>query len=93
MTVSPTVVAYWGTGGNNVPIFIEPNGIRQFTPEETERIQGFPVGYTAIHGEKTPKGHRYQALGNSWAVPVVKWIFEKMEAIAKSSSCPVSDRP
>lgn len=46
--------------------------IRRFTPLESERLMGFPDKYTDIEGAKPT--NRYQALGNSWAVPVVKWI-------------------
>jgi DNA (cytosine-5)-methyltransferase 1 len=53
--------------------------VRRLTPVECERLQGFPDGYTAIPWRKNPAsecpdGPRYKALGNSWAVPVVRWI-------------------
>jgi DNA (cytosine-5)-methyltransferase 1 len=53
--------------------------VRRLTPVECERLQGFPDGYTAIPWRKKPAsecpdGPRYKALGNSWAVPVVRWI-------------------
>lgn len=48
-------------------------GVRRLTPTECERLQGFPDGYTNIK-DKCPDGPRYKALGNSWAVPVVRWI-------------------
>ena len=57
---------------------------RRFTPRECERLQGFPDGYTDIpyNGkEHAPDTHRYRALGNSFAVPVVKWIFERIQAV------------
>ena len=47
--------------------------VRRLTPVECERLQGFPDNYTKI-ADKTPDGPRYKALGNSWAVPVVRWI-------------------
>lgn len=48
-------------------------------PVECERLQGFPDNYTRIPyrnkpADKCPDGPRYKALGNSWAVPNVKWI-------------------
>ncbi len=52
--------------------------VRKLTPIECERLQGFPDNYTNIK-ENTPDGHRYKALGNSMAVPVMKWIGEKIE--------------
>ena len=53
--------------------------VRRLTPVECERLQGFPDGWTQIpYGKKPkeqcPEGHRYKALGNSMAVPVMKWI-------------------
>ena len=37
---------------------------------------GFPDNYTKISESK--KSNRYQALGNSWAVPVIKWIGQRI---------------
>lgn len=53
--------------------------VRRLTPIECERLQGFPDNYTQIQWRKKsiencPDGHRYKALGNSMAVPVMKWI-------------------
>ena len=53
--------------------------VRRLTPIECERLQGFPDGYTQIPWRKKPAdqcpdGPRYKALGNSWAVPNVRWI-------------------
>lgn len=53
--------------------------VRRLTPEECEKLQGFPPGYTMIPWRKKPAdqcpdGVRYKALGNSWATPVVSWI-------------------
>jgi len=55
--------------------------VRRLTPVECERLQGFPDGYTNIPWRKNPEspdGPRYKALGNSWAVPVVRWIGERI---------------
>ena len=51
--------------------------VRRLTPVECERLQGFPDGYTNIpwRGKpEAPDGPRYRALGNSWAITVIKWI-------------------
>ena len=51
--------------------------VRRLTPTECERLQGFPDNYTNIPWRKQPEspdGPRYKALGNSMAVPVMKWI-------------------
>jgi DNA (cytosine-5)-methyltransferase 1 len=61
--------------------------VRRLTPVECERLQGFPDGYTDIklRGKDTPDGPRYKALGNSMAVPVMRWIGERIEAVDKLS--------
>ena len=56
--------------------------VRKLTPIECERLQGFPDGYTSIK-ENCPDGHRYKAMGNSMAVPVMKWIGERIELVSK----------
>ncbi len=55
--------------------------VRRLTPVECERLQGFPDNYTNIK-EKCPDGPRYKALGNSCAVPVVRWIGERIAKAA-----------
>jgi len=52
--------------------------VRRLTPTECERLQGFPDGYTDVR-TTTPDGPRYKALGNSMAVPVMKWIGERIQ--------------
>lgn len=50
--------------------------VRRLTPTECERLQGFPDGYTQVPYRNKPAadGPRYKALGNSMAVPVMRWI-------------------
>ena len=59
--------------------------VRRLTPRECERLQGFKDDYTIIPWKKgeSPDGHRYKALGNSMAVPVMKWIGERINEINK----------
>lgn len=62
--------------------------VRKLTPVECERLQGFPDNYTKIPyrgkpAEKCPDAPRYKALGNSWAVPVVRWIGERINLALK----------
>ena len=47
-------------------------GVRRLLPVECEILMGFPKDYTAL--DKAADGPRYKALGNSMAVPVVRWI-------------------
>lgn len=61
----------------NGSLFVVQDGrIRRLSPLECERMMGFPDNYTNIHGAR--RTHRYQAIGNSWAVPVVCWIGERL---------------
>ena len=55
---------------------VQDNRIRRLSPLECERLMGFPDGYTDIPG--ATRTTRYQALGNSWAVPVIRWIGERL---------------
>lgn len=58
--------------------------VRRLTPAECERLQGFPDGWTDVpyrgkeHPTDTP---RYKALGNSMAVPVMRWIGERIQMV------------
>ena len=61
----------------NGSLFVAQDGrIRRLSPLETERLMGFPDHYTDLAGAK--RTHRYQATGNSWAVPVVEWIGKRI---------------
>jgi DNA (cytosine-5)-methyltransferase 1 len=55
--------------------------VRRLTPIECERLQGFPDDYTNIK-EKCPDGPRYKAMGNSMAVPVMKWIGQRIKELS-----------
>lgn len=73
-----------GTGRGN-PIVNAGMSVRRLTPTECERLQGFPDGWTAIPWKGKPAaycpdGPRYKALGNSMAVPVIRWIARKIES-------------
>jgi len=54
--------------------------VRRLTPVECERLQGFPDNYTNIR-ENCPDGPRYKAMGNSMAVPVMRWIGERINMV------------
>jgi DNA (cytosine-5)-methyltransferase 1 len=68
----------WRSNGTPVEaVAIQNMAVRKLTPVECERLQGFPDNYTNIK-ENCPDGPRYKALGNSMAVPVMKWIGERI---------------
>ena len=79
--VSPTMLA-----GGDPPAVAKGMAVRRLTPTECERLQGFPDGFTQIPyrnkpADKCPDGPRYKALGNSMAVPVMRWIGERIQAV------------
>ena len=83
-TVAPTLKA-GDSGTNRTPSAHVGMAVRRLTPRECEALQGFPQDYTAIPWRKKPAdecpdGPRYKALGNSWAVPVVRWIGTRIQA-------------
>lgn len=57
----------------NGSLYVSQNGrLRRFSPLECERLMGFPDEYTNISNAKAT--NRYQAVGNSWATPVIRWL-------------------
>jgi DNA (cytosine-5)-methyltransferase 1 len=72
--------------GAHAPAIATPTQVRRLTPRECERLQGFPDDYTAIPWRKKaadlcPDGPRYKSLGNSMAVPVMRWIGERIAMV------------
>ena len=80
--VSPAVTCGNESGAKNI---LHDMAVRRLMPVECERLMGFPDGYTLIPvGKKlAADGPRYKQLGNSWAVPVVRWIGERIDAQVK----------
>ena len=73
----PTLRAFQGGEG----VGIIAGGIaRRLTVREWERLQGFPDDYTAIdyRGKPASDNVRCQAVGNSFPVPIVRWIGERI---------------
>ena len=69
-----------GRAGIGVGAIQYGTAVRRLTPRECERLQGFPDDWTAITHRNKPAadGPRYKALGNSMAVPVLRWIGERI---------------
>ncbi len=61
---------------NGSLFIVQDERLRRLSPLECERLMGFPDNYTNLHGAS--RTNRYQAIGNSWAVPVVKWIGSRL---------------
>lgn len=63
--------------------YVAASAVRRLTPRECERLQGFPDDYTLIPYRKgqAADGPRYKALGNSMAVPVMRWIGQRIAQV------------
>jgi DNA (cytosine-5)-methyltransferase 1 len=70
------------TGGEGQPAY-PAMAVRRLTPVECERLMGLPDNYTLIpyRGKPAADGPRYKALGNSMAVPVMRWIGERIQMV------------
>ncbi len=80
---SDCLYAAYGTKWNgnaaafNGSLYFAQNGrLRRLDPLECERLMGLPDNYTLL--EKCKDTQRYQAVGNSWAVPTIRWIANRL---------------
>jgi DNA (cytosine-5)-methyltransferase 1 len=73
--------------GHDVHAVMQSMQVRRLTPIECERLQGFPDGYTQVphRGKPAADGPRYKSLGNSMAVPVMRWIGERIQMVESIS--------
>ncbi|MDS0026988.1 Dam family site-specific DNA-(adenine-N6)-methyltransferase [Enterobacter kobei] len=84
--IFPTLKADHGRGRSDQdPHVFLGTQVRRLTPIECERLQGFPDNHTLISwrgkdADECPDGPRYKAIGNSMAVPVMRWIGERIAA-------------
>jgi len=83
-----TLTGACGGTTSSGPKVMQMMAVRRLTPRECERLQGFSDNYTAIpwrgkSSQNCPDGPRYKALGNSMAVPVMRWIGERIEAVER----------
>lgn len=71
------------SGSNRTPTLMQGMAVRRLTPRECERLQGFPNDYTLVpyRGKPAVDGPRYKALGNSMAVPCMRWIGERIQMV------------
>ena len=73
MSKCPCLMArhYKGISGREYyPAVVEPDGLRKLSPEECEKLQTFPVGYT----DHVSNTQRFKSLGNSFTVDVIASI-------------------
>lgn len=79
--------------GRGTPLTPTEGGVRRLMPVECERLQGFPDHYTLIPwrgkpADTCPDGPRYRALGNSMAVPCMRWIGERIQKHLNAITAP-----
>jgi DNA (cytosine-5)-methyltransferase 1 len=85
--IANTINTFESTDIRATNTVVQPTmAIRRLTPTECERLQGFPDGWTKIPyrnkpEEVCPDGPRYKACGNSMAVPVMRWIGERIQMV------------
>ncbi len=86
--ITMSLTASMGTGGPDLAAkpMVCSNAVRRLTPKECERLQGFPDNHTQIpyknkEAKNCPDSPRYKAMGNSMAVPVMKWIGQRIQMV------------
>ena len=69
-------IGFWGNQSG-------ADAVRRLTPLECSRLQGFDDGYLDIiyNGKPATDSPKYKALGNSMAVPCMRWIGERIAAV------------
>jgi DNA (cytosine-5)-methyltransferase 1 len=87
-STTTTTTTLKASAGNQTPHVATPMAVRRLTPVECERLQGFPDNWSRISWkgkpeEQCPDGPRYKACGNSMAVPVMRWIGERIAAVSQ----------
>lgn len=73
--VCPTLTANMGSGGHNVPLIRDDNGIRKLTPRECFNLQGFPTNYILPNLSDSAL---YKLAGNAVSIPVIELIINKL---------------
>lgn len=73
--------------GRGTPLVPVAQEVRRLSPKECCRLQGFPDDYLDItyRGKPAADGPKYKALGNSMAVPVMRWIGERIQKVDRGA--------
>lgn len=80
--VSQPLTTNYGISNNGGSLLqTDERTVRRLTPLECERLQGFPDNYTAVPG--AADSPRYESIGNSMAVPVMRWIGNRIDMVDK----------
>ena len=75
-----------GKPGQGFPAIATRVAVRRLTPRECERLQGMPDDWTLVPygGKPATDGPRYEAIGNAMAVPVVRWVGERIAMVDRA---------
>ena len=78
------VASLRAASGGSSRSYVAAMSVRRLTPKECARLQGFPDDYLDITYRNKPAadGPKYKALGNSMAVPVMRWIGKRIAQVA-----------
>lgn len=79
-SVGETVSLRAADGGSSRSYVADTWAVRRLTSTECHRLQGFPDDHCAVmhRGKPAADGPQYKALGNSMAVPVMRWILDRV---------------
>lgn len=88
MPEASDVASLRAASGGSSRSYVQQQAVRRLTPRECDRLQGFPDDYTAVpfRGKPAADGPRYKALGNSMAVPVMRWIGKRIDLVRAAGS-------
>ena len=72
-----------GKPGMCYPAIRQAMQVRRLSVTESERLQGFPDGWTNVpyRGKPAADGPRYKALGNSMACNAMQWLGERIQMV------------
>lgn len=84
--ISFTLKANMGTWYNRIPVIKDDFGIRNITPEECLRLQGFPQSYCFPN---IPTKEKYKQAGNTVPVPIITGIADNINIALNQKDTPL----
>jgi DNA (cytosine-5)-methyltransferase 1 len=76
--VCPTLTANMGSGGHNVPLYLDGERIRKLTPGECALFQGFKKKFKLPDIAESKLYHQF---GNSVTVPLISRIAKEIAKV------------
>jgi len=74
-----------GDGGHNVPVIIDPWGLRKLTPTECAALQGYSTTNFTFP-EDVSRAQIYKQIGNSVTIPLIEKLAESCASILSDDS-------